>query len=142
MPVTRREESVLIPPVLFVFDSTAMLPCGEVSLHAAREVILAGDGVVQIEGHADGTGDDDYNVDLSHRRAERVHEWLVDHGVDPERLRVAARGETSPLENETSDEFRQFNRRVTFRVTHLADGTVSDSADVPIGVSCEAEESP
>ncbi|MEM9190596.1 MAG: OmpA family protein [Myxococcota bacterium] len=126
LPITRREQQTLIPPVLFVFDSVQMLPCGEVALHAAREVILESEDVVVIAGHADGTGEDGYNDELSLRRATRVRDWLVAHGVPSERLRVEAYGESELLEQEETDVHRQLNRRATFRVTRvLSEGEAS-----------------
>ncbi len=123
LPITRREERRLIPPVLFEFDSTTMLPCGEVALHVALDAISNLDGEVLIEGHADGTGENDYNLDLSLRRAERVRDWLVAHGVPAEKLRVEAHGEDQPLEasdGETvegaSPAVQTLDRRVVFRV--------------------------
>jgi peptidoglycan-associated lipoprotein len=138
VPVIRREERSLIPPVLFEFDSTQMLPCGEVALHAAHDAIDATSDLVTIEGHADGTGTDDYNAELSRRRAEVVREWLVAHGIDADRLRVAAFGEHRRLVDETDDGRRQLNRRVIFRVVRTDDGTPSlDRAPFDPAPVCE-----
>jgi len=119
LPIQRREERQLIAPVLFEFDSTRVIPCGEVALYAAREAILEMRDTVIIEGHADGTGTDGYNVNLSLARATWVHDWLVAHGIDASRLRVEAHGETRPLARETDDSIRQLDRRVIFRTVHV-----------------------
>jgi outer membrane protein OmpA-like peptidoglycan-associated protein len=128
LPVSDRIESTLIPPVLFEFDSTEMLPCGEVALYAAREAIASSVEPVVIEGHADANGTDDYNVDLSLRRAEVVRRWLVAHGIDGSRLSVTAFGESRPLENPEDAAFHTIERRVTFRVTRVREAS-EPSAD-------------
>lgn len=114
--VTRRVETRLLAPVLFEFDSTQLTTCGEAALLYARDVLgQFGDRVI-VEGHADGTGTDDYNQTLSEQRAEFVRQWMVEHGVPAERLQVQARGEHQLLVEESNVERTQLNRRVTFRV--------------------------
>ena len=63
-----------------------------------------------IEGHADAFGDDDYNKDLSLRRATTVKDFLsLEIGVADERLQVVGRGEEAP---KTEDPYDPENRRV------------------------------
>lgn len=70
---------------------------------------LAGESFV-IEGHADAHGDDQYNKDLSFRRATTVKEFLIDEsGVAEQRLQVIGYGEERP---KTDDPFDPENRRV------------------------------
>ena len=68
---------------------------------------------ILVEGHADATGSDAYNFDLSALRAQAVKDYLVDvHGIDRERLQALGRGETELYDaaNPTSG----VNRRVEF----------------------------
>jgi len=68
-----------------------------------------------VAGHTDATGSEDYNAELSRRRATSVRSYLIAaHGIDPERLELEALGETKPLEPNDSDWGRQMNRRVEF----------------------------
>jgi outer membrane protein OmpA-like peptidoglycan-associated protein len=67
-----------------------------------------------IEGYASADGDDDYNLELSVKRAEAVRDLLIDLGVAEERLEVIGLGETSPIGNNDSPEGRAENRRVQF----------------------------
>ncbi|MCA9580098.1 MAG: OmpA family protein, partial [Myxococcales bacterium] len=112
------EPRELLVPVLFHFDSTELVACSVASLRPLRDHLLEHDEieVLEIEGHADGSGSDAYNRDLSLRRAEAIRDWLVEHGVDPERLRVAARGESAPVEGNDDETGREQNRRARFRV--------------------------
>jgi outer membrane protein OmpA-like peptidoglycan-associated protein len=118
LPMERIEESHLFPPVLFEFDSTELIPCGEAALYDALDRIreLAADRRVLIEGHADGSGEEPYNDELSAQRATAVRDWLVAHGVDAARLVLRARGERQHMSGEADERGRQLNRRVMFRV--------------------------
>jgi outer membrane protein OmpA-like peptidoglycan-associated protein len=115
LPASRVE---LLAPVLFKFDSEELEPVGVAMLHeVAAELARRPDiELLEIQGYADQRGSAEYNAELSLRRAQRVKEWLVAHGVAEERLQVAARGATNPVEpGATETEYEQ-NRRVVFRV--------------------------
>jgi outer membrane protein OmpA-like peptidoglycan-associated protein len=66
------------------------------------------DGLIVLDGHADTTGDSAQNVELSVRRATAVRDELVSLHVDPERIIVAAFGDTGPQRAKIAE-----NRRVT-----------------------------
>jgi outer membrane protein OmpA-like peptidoglycan-associated protein len=65
-----------------------------------------------IEGHTDDVGPDDYNMDLSWRRARTVVKYLSDMGVEKSRLRTNGLGESAPATAATTEEARAQNRRV------------------------------
>lgn len=68
---------------------------------------------LRITGHTDTTGDADYNLELSKKRAVMVGAYLAEHGnIPPDRVQVAARGETNPLPEIPGHDPR--NRRVEF----------------------------
>ncbi len=66
---------------------------------------------LQVEGHTDALGSDEYNLMLSQRRAQSVAASLVQHGVTPARLVVLGKGEGEPL---TANANSPQNRRVQF----------------------------
>ncbi|MDX5330079.1 MAG: OmpA family protein [Pseudomonadota bacterium] len=68
--------------------------------------------LVDVIGHADSTGADDYNQRLSERRASSVAGYLVNRGVLPDRLYVAGRGESQPIASNATEQGRAQNRRV------------------------------
>jgi outer membrane protein OmpA-like peptidoglycan-associated protein len=76
---------------------------------------------MSIEGHADVRGSDDYNLELSLRRAERVRDELVRHGVDPARIDTVGYGRSRPIDPGTSDEAHHHNRRVEFVIDREVD---------------------
>jgi len=67
---------------------------------------------VDVVGHADAIGTDDYNQALSERRAATVADFLVDYDALPARLFVAGRGESEPVASNASIYGRAANRRV------------------------------
>ena len=108
--------SALSAPIQFEFDSTAILPSAREQLDAIAEGIklLPPGRPVVIEGHTDAVGSDDYNQQLSRRRAAAVKQYLaLRHGISPHRLRDLGLGEREPVEG--LDPLAPENRRVQFR---------------------------
>jgi outer membrane protein OmpA-like peptidoglycan-associated protein len=67
---------------------------------------------VRIIGHADATGSDALNDQLSIQRAQATRNYLAMRGVDPNRILVAGRGEREPIADNSSEAGRAKNRRV------------------------------
>jgi outer membrane protein OmpA-like peptidoglycan-associated protein len=70
--------------------------------------------LLEIEGHADERGDDDYNMRLTEDRAQAVKQYLLDHGVEGERLQAHGYGETKPVCHHHTPGCWANNRRVEF----------------------------
>lgn len=69
---------------------------------------------VGVQGHTDGDGDADYNLDLSYRRSVTVVRMLIDqYNIEPSRLEVSGYGESRPIASNETDEGKALNRRVT-----------------------------
>jgi outer membrane protein OmpA-like peptidoglycan-associated protein len=68
--------------------------------------------VVDVAGHADSTGPDDKNLDLSQRRAGSVSSYMAAQAVNTQRLITVGYGETRPIATNDTPEGRQQNRRV------------------------------
>ncbi len=75
--------------------------------------------LIDVEGHADSTGEASYNQRLSEQRATNVANFLVNQGVLAERLYVVGRGETSPIASNETVAGRERNRRVEIRIAPL-----------------------
>lgn len=71
---------------------------------------------VQITAHTDNQGSGAYNLQLSIKRARAVAEYLVEHGISPDRLRAIGAGESQPIYRNDNESGRQRNRRVDFKV--------------------------
>ena len=73
------------------------------------------DIMIELGGHSDATGDEQYNLWLSERRAQEVATYLSANGVDPHRITVIGYGESKPLESNQNKSGRMKNRRVEIR---------------------------
>jgi len=67
---------------------------------------------VEVAGHTDDWGSDEYNMSLSLRRAETVRDYLISKGIAADRLSARAYGESQPVADNATDEGRFKNRRV------------------------------
>ena len=92
---------------------------------------------VEVSGHTDSQGNDDYNMDLSDRRAKSVRTYLMNKGIDGARLDAKGYGETKPIDTNATSAGRAMNRRVEFNITEQA-AEESDAQDVqPAGKGAE-----
>jgi outer membrane protein OmpA-like peptidoglycan-associated protein len=99
--------------------ATLRLPQSAEALQAAYQILKDNPSIkVEIGGHTDSKGSDEYNLKLSDARAASVVEYLVKTlGVDPARLTSRGYGEAKPVATNDTDEGRQLNRRVEFVIT-------------------------
>lgn len=72
--------------------------------------------VLEVSGHTDSDGEDDYNIKLSKERSQGVVQYLLDKGVDDDRFVVLNKGESVPIATNNTAEGRQANRRVEVKV--------------------------
>lgn len=71
---------------------------------------------VEISGHTDDSGSAEYNKQLSERRAQSVHAYLISHGIGSKRLTIKGYGPARPIADNSTDEGRQKNRRIEFQI--------------------------
>lgn len=107
--------------VLFKTDSANLLPRAQAELDAiAREygALMNQYGVLklQISGHTDAVGSEDYNLKLSQRRAKSAMKYLISKGIDASRIISNGYGETDPAATNQTKEGRQQNRRVVVKL--------------------------
>jgi outer membrane protein OmpA-like peptidoglycan-associated protein len=103
--------------VFFDSDKSVLKDESLADLDRAVEFLQSNSGVkVRIEGHTDDVGDDNYNMQLSNRRAESVRAYLVEQGIDKQRISSIGFGESKPKIRGTTDEIRGQNRRVEMKI--------------------------
>ncbi len=100
---------------------------------------MAEGGQIVLRGHSDANGTDDANIRASQSRAEAVRDWLVEKGVEQDRIRIIAFGEQNPVEpnalpdGEPNEAGRQANRRVDVTIrppqSENTDDTDSEEPD-------------
>ncbi len=78
------------------------------------------DAKIEIGGHTDSSGSDDYNLRLSQARASSVMSYLITNGIDATRLTAVGYGENSPIADNESTEGMAKNRRIEFNVERLS----------------------
>ncbi|MCA9518866.1 MAG: OmpA family protein [Myxococcales bacterium] len=109
-------EIVITQAVYFQYDKDIIKEESYAILDAVAAVLLSRTQIelVQVEGHTDSDGPDDYNLDLSQRRAEAVVRYLTEKGVDAARMTPKGYGETRPIASNKAPSGRAKNRRVQF----------------------------
>ena len=99
--------------ILFALDSAVVRESAKPTLaEIARALLNNPDKNLQVTGHTCDLGSTNYNQGLSERRAAAVKRYLVDSGIDTDRITTVGRGELQPLVPNTSEEARSLNRRV------------------------------
>jgi OmpA-OmpF porin, OOP family len=76
--------------------------------------------LIEIQGHTDERGGDDYNMKLSDDRAHSVRKYMIDKGIAEDRLTAQGYGETQPLDKRSNDAAWAKNRRVEFLILKRA----------------------
>ncbi|MFL5730883.1 MAG: OmpA family protein [Cytophagaceae bacterium] len=71
---------------------------------------------IEFGGHTDDVGSDKDNLELSMKRAKSVYEYIVAKGIPASRLKYKGYGETQPVVPNDSEEHRQMNRRIEFKI--------------------------
>jgi len=103
----------------FQFDKYDVIPTPNPVLDRAVEILKAYPDVkIELHGHTDSVGPEEYNMKLGLKRAEAVKKYLVDHGINPDNIITKSFGETKPIAPNDTKEGRRRNRRVEF---HLAE---------------------
>jgi outer membrane protein OmpA-like peptidoglycan-associated protein len=86
---------------------------------AARALQRYPDLHVEIGGHASSEGTTEFNLSLSQSRTQTVRDYLIDKGIDPERLTARGYGETRPVADNNTESGRRANRRVEFKLDRM-----------------------
>jgi peptidoglycan-associated lipoprotein len=101
-------------PIHFGFNEAGLSGEARAQLSKLADCIKAGKGKIILEGHADERGTEEYNLQLSNRRAASVRKYLTDLGVKPKLLDSVGYGETRPAVDGQTEEAWAANRRVEF----------------------------
>jgi outer membrane protein OmpA-like peptidoglycan-associated protein len=122
---------VNLSDVLFDTGSANLKPGAREKLAKVAGILLSHRGLkLQVEGHTDSVGSEDYNQRLSENRASSVRTYLVEQGIAANSIGTAGFGETSPVASNDTAAGRQQNRRVELIVSGESIGT-SASANPP-----------
>jgi outer membrane protein OmpA-like peptidoglycan-associated protein len=104
--------------LLFDTGSATLQPASQEQLTNIAEILKAYPQVkINIGGYTDNTGDPAANLQLSQQRADNVMAQLAQLGVDPSRMTAKGYGQENPVADNSTEEGRQTNRRISLRVT-------------------------
>ena len=115
--IMKRIEDGDIPKVQFDFDKAVIRPESYTALDMIADLMLKNPSVkVKVTAHTCSIGTAEYNLKLSLRRAKAVTDYLVKRGVPPPSLRYRGAGYSEPIADNSTEEGREKNRRVEFRI--------------------------
>ena len=115
---TARGLIVNISDVLFDFNKYTLKPGAREKMAKVSGILLAYPGLkIQLEGHTDSIGSDEYNLKLSQQRADAVRDYLLEQGVPSSTVTAMGLGKANPVASNTTDAGRQHNRRVEMVVS-------------------------
>lgn len=109
---------IVLRGVNFEFDKARLTANAKTILdNVAEELAAYPEITVELSGHTDAKGSDEYNQRLSDKRAASVKTYLVGKGIDADRMTTVGYGESKPVADNETDEGRELNRRTELRVT-------------------------
>lgn len=113
---TKLNTTYVLKNIQFEFNSYKLVPPSFYDLDRVAEYLLRHPNVmVQLSGHTDDRGNDEYNQRLSLNRARSAGRYLQTLGIDASRIEIFGYGKSKPLINESTEEARAINRRVEVR---------------------------
>src|SRR5260221_886955 len=112
--------TVRLKNIYFDFDKTTLKPESYVELDKVVDFLKQNSHVsIEISGHTDSKGSDEYNLNLSQGRSQAVVDYVASQGIDKNRLQAHGYGEAKPIDTNDTDEGRANNRRVEFTILKI-----------------------
>jgi OOP family OmpA-OmpF porin len=113
--------TITLNNLFFDFDKAVLRPESFPELNRIAELLKEKPGMqIEIAGHTDNTGPDEYNLTLSQRRSKAVVKYLADKGgIEKSRMNAVYFGETKPISTNATREGRKKNRRVEFKILKI-----------------------
>ena len=103
--------------VFFDFDKWDLRPESFIELNRVVDLMNDNPSIeIEMSAHTDSYGSDEYNFKLSDERARSVREYILSKGISPSRIISQGYGETKPVVPNDTDDNRQLNRRVEFKI--------------------------
>lgn len=110
-------EIVKLNNIFFDYKSSELDPESYPELNnVVDELVENATMVIEIGGHTDNVGSHEYNVALSELRAQSVRKYIVDKGIQPDRVTAKGYGEVAPVDDNATEKGRKANRRVEFKI--------------------------
>lgn len=127
--VTRDGDNLIVnmpSNVTFPVNSSAIQPEFRDTLMSVANTLSEYEkSYIDVYGHTDSTGTDEYNQSLSERRADSVANFLSNSGVQRARVETRGYGESQPIASNSTEEGRAANRRVELRIVPIREQDLS-----------------
>lgn len=107
---------VTLKNVFFDFDRSELKPESFVELNKLADYLKKNAIRIEIGGHTDDQGSEEYNDRLSENRAKAVYDYLIQKGIPAERLQYKGYGMRLPVADNSTEEGRAANRRTEFKI--------------------------
>jgi OmpA-OmpF porin, OOP family len=132
--IIEENEIIILEKIYFATDSAEILPKSFPIVDAVGATMVGNPQItlVEIQGHADERGTDEYNIRLTSDRAASVRQAMIQRGVDATRLRSAGYGERCPVDPGHNATAWEKNRRVEFKIIR------TDAGPTGVEVACPA----
>jgi OOP family OmpA-OmpF porin len=116
--IIEENQIIILEKIYFATDSAEILPKSFPIVDAVAATLIGNPQLlmVEIQGHADERGSDQYNIELTRDRAASVRQALMQRAVDPSRIRSAGYGERCPVDPGHNAQAWEKNRRVEFKI--------------------------
>ena len=117
LSIVEENVTLVLNNIFFDFDRATLKPESFPELDRIIGLMNERSGMeIEISGHADATGPEPYNLQLSEKRAEAVVRYLTEKGIRQNRITVAFHGESRPIAPNNTVDGRRRNRRVEFKI--------------------------
>lgn len=111
---------VVLNNIFFESGRAELKPISYVELNKAVDLLEKNPTmVIEIGGHTDNLGSDELNLKLSQSRADAVRDYMILAGIDEARIRSKGYGESTPIEDNSTEEGRAANRRTEFEIVEF-----------------------
>lgn len=112
------EKSIVLNNIYYDLDKADIRPDAAIVLDSLVQIMEDNPEIyIELGSHTDARADDDYNLDLSRRRARSAVNYIIEHGISAERITAKGYGETALIvPNAQTEEEHQRNRRTEFKV--------------------------
>jgi peptidoglycan-associated lipoprotein len=120
--IVKINEAIRLNNIYYDYDDFKILPDAEKDLEELVGLMEKYDDmVIELSSHTDARGSDEYNIRLSQKRADSARDWLIENGIEPDRIKAVGYGETVILNQcvngvECTDDEHRFNRRTEFKI--------------------------
>lgn len=109
--------SIVLRNIFFETDSYKLQPSSYAELDKLLTLMQQNDDIkIEVSGHTDDRGSYEHNLELSHKRAGSVRDYLIKKGVSPDRMLYKGYADTRPVDTNSTEEGRANNRRTEIQI--------------------------